>query len=288
MIEQKRNVALILSGVKSLIYIYIYIYAMTSNTQVVNFTLIPCASDDVIEAWKKMQTRFRDILQECQTFFDHVRTQCNHPSNRSMRCLRRAESGLCDKRFLAENKNKQIRFDEASLFGWDLRRNKDSIVLVFFDASPDDRWEYERIRDLTNAVMYTFADMMHDVAKEDEALNDIVVDMRLDRPPSRQKNNSSKVYVIEFQALEEEEGFKHFGYMDKLFKTKESAAEWYESVCGSFMRSMGKDQDWCSDWGPNSKLRCVLRRFHMEHCNMTEEDAVARLKADDKKIEVKH
>jgi hypothetical protein len=258
---------------------------MAFNTQVIVFSLARLASDDLKQAWQKTKKQLRDEERECQTFFDHVRTQCILPSNRSMRCLRRAESGLCDKSLSQENKNKQIRFHEGTLFGWDLHYPKDSIVFVFSDGSLDDRWDYERIRDLTNAIMYTFADVMDDVGEENELLDDIVVDMRLDKPSPREKKGISKVYAIEFQTFEEEEGFIHFGYMDKIFKTKESAAEWYENVCGSFMRPMGKKQHWCSDWGPNSKLRCVVRRFHMEHCNITEEEARIQLKADDNQKE---
>ena len=57
--------------------------------------------------------------------------------------------------------------------------------------------------------------------------------------------------------------FEHIGYMNKIFKTKQKACEYYDSF-NPQMRSLNAHKTWCSDWNPTTYLRYVVRPYSGE------------------------
>lgn len=76
------------------------------------------------------------------------------------------------------------------------------------------------------------------------------------------------VYVLEVQKAIEVSNisskiFEHVGYMKALFKTKQSACNYYDTY-NKHMRSLNAHDTWCSDWDPVTKLRYVVRKHNNE------------------------
>lgn len=57
---------------------------------------------------------------------------------------------------------------------------------------------------------------------------------------------------------------EHIGYMNKIFKTKNDACNYYNNH-HPHMRSLNAHNTWISDWEPNTKLRYVVRNFNGEY-----------------------
>jgi len=78
-------------------------------------------------------------------------------------------------------------------------------------------------------------------------------------------------YVLEVQRFVQEplneKGFYHVGYMNKIFKTKQQACDFYD-VNNPNMRSLNAHNTWYSDWDPNTKLRYTVRKFNCEHLSI--------------------
>lgn len=76
-----------------------------------------------------------------------------------------------------------------------------------------------------------------------------------------------KVYMLEVQRypnnINVEKGFVHVGYYKKCFRTKQEAAEFYDSN-NKHMRKLNAHGDWRSDWDPKTYFRYVVRRCHGE------------------------
>lgn len=58
--------------------------------------------------------------------------------------------------------------------------------------------------------------------------------------------------------------FEHIGYMNKLFKTKQEACDYYNGH-NQHMRSLNAHSTWCSDWDPTNNLRYVVRTWQGEY-----------------------
>jgi len=57
---------------------------------------------------------------------------------------------------------------------------------------------------------------------------------------------------------------EHIGYMNKLFKTKLEACDYYDKY-NSHLRSLNARNDWCSDWDPNRYLMYIIREDFYEY-----------------------
>lgn len=57
---------------------------------------------------------------------------------------------------------------------------------------------------------------------------------------------------------------QHIGYMNKIFKTKQDACEYYDKF-NPHMRSLNAHNTWCSDWDPNTKLMYIVREHFCEY-----------------------
>lgn len=57
---------------------------------------------------------------------------------------------------------------------------------------------------------------------------------------------------------------EHIGYMNKLFKTKQEACDYYDKY-NSHLRSLNAHNDWCSDWDPNTYLIYIIREHFYEY-----------------------
>ena len=55
----------------------------------------------------------------------------------------------------------------------------------------------------------------------------------------------------------------HIGYINKLFKTKQEASDYYDKF-NPHMRSLNSQKNWCSDWDPNTCLMYIVRRHFYE------------------------
>jgi len=79
------------------------------------------------------------------------------------------------------------------------------------------------------------------------------------------------LYVLEVQEFIPEplqdKGFVHVGYMDRVFKSKIEAIEYYDKY-NSHMRSINQYKNLCSDWDPDTYLRYIVRRYHGERKTM--------------------
>ena len=52
---------------------------------------------------------------------------------------------------------------------------------------------------------------------------------------------------------------EHIGYVNKVFKTKQEASNYYDTF-NPHMRSLNAQTKWCSDWDSNSGL--IRERFY--------------------------
>ena len=60
---------------------------------------------------------------------------------------------------------------------------------------------------------------------------------------------------------------EHIGYMNKLFKSKKEAAEYYDKY-NPHMRKLNAHENWCSDWDPNSCLIYIVREHFYEYLKL--------------------
>ena len=67
-------------------------------------------------------------------------------------------------------------------------------------------------------------------------------------------------YVLEvLEFITEDKKIKHIGYMKGKFKTKKDAVSYYDRH-NPHMRSLnGDDNNYISDWDPNTKLLYIVR-----------------------------
>lgn len=59
----------------------------------------------------------------------------------------------------------------------------------------------------------------------------------------------------------------HIGYMNKIFKTKKEASNYYNKF-NPHMRHLNAHNTWCSDWDPNSCLMYIVREYFYECLKM--------------------
>ena len=64
-------------------------------------------------------------------------------------------------------------------------------------------------------------------------------------------------------------GFKHVGYMDKVFKSEKRACKYYRKH-NRHMRPIGVFGVMWSDWDPETKLRYVVRQYYGECLSIRE------------------
>ena len=66
-------------------------------------------------------------------------------------------------------------------------------------------------------------------------------------------------YVLEvLEFITEDKKIKHIGYMKGKFKTKKDAVSYYDRH-NPHMRSLNGDDNYISDWDPNTKLLYIVR-----------------------------
>jgi hypothetical protein len=57
---------------------------------------------------------------------------------------------------------------------------------------------------------------------------------------------------------------EHIGYMNKLFKTKQKACDYYDSF-NPHLRSLNAHKNWCSDLDPATDLMYIVREYFYEY-----------------------
>ena len=57
---------------------------------------------------------------------------------------------------------------------------------------------------------------------------------------------------------------QHIGYMNKIFKTKQEACNYYDKF-NPHMRSLNAHKTWCSDYDPNTNLMYIVREHFYEY-----------------------
>ena len=57
---------------------------------------------------------------------------------------------------------------------------------------------------------------------------------------------------------------EHIGYMNKIFKTKQEACDYYNQNNPN-MRSLNAHNSWRSDWDPNNELMYIVRDHFYEY-----------------------
>ena len=72
-------------------------------------------------------------------------------------------------------------------------------------------------------------------------------------------------FIIKGQELHPEWNGKkeHIGYINKIFKTKKEACEYYY-LHNQHMRNINSENNWCSDWDPETKLLYIIREHSGE------------------------
>jgi len=53
---------------------------------------------------------------------------------------------------------------------------------------------------------------------------------------------------------------EHIGYLNKIFKTKQEASDYYK-IHNQQLRSISSQHNWSSDWDPETKLLYVIRKY---------------------------
>ena len=61
---------------------------------------------------------------------------------------------------------------------------------------------------------------------------------------------------------------EHIGYMNKLFKRKQDACEYYNKY-NQHMRLLNAHNDWCSDWDPKTYLMYIVREYFYEYLKIS-------------------
>ena len=57
---------------------------------------------------------------------------------------------------------------------------------------------------------------------------------------------------------------EHIGYMNKIFKTKQKACDYYDRF-NPHMRSLNAHKNWCSDWDQTTNLMYIVREHFFEY-----------------------
>jgi len=57
---------------------------------------------------------------------------------------------------------------------------------------------------------------------------------------------------------------EHIGYINKLFKSKQKASDYYDKF-NPHMRSLNAQENWCSDWDPTTGLMYIVREHFYEY-----------------------
>jgi len=52
---------------------------------------------------------------------------------------------------------------------------------------------------------------------------------------------------------------EHIGYINKIFNTKQEASDYYY-MYNQHMRVINSENNWCSDWDPQTNLLYVIRK----------------------------
>lgn len=60
---------------------------------------------------------------------------------------------------------------------------------------------------------------------------------------------------------------EHIGYINKIFKTKQEACDYYNKH-HPHMRSLNAHNTWCSDWDPETKFMYIVRQHFYEYLNI--------------------
>lgn len=60
---------------------------------------------------------------------------------------------------------------------------------------------------------------------------------------------------------------EHIGYMNKVFKTKKEASDYYDKF-NPHMRLLNAHKTWCSDWDPNTYLMYIVRERFYEYLKL--------------------
>lgn len=53
---------------------------------------------------------------------------------------------------------------------------------------------------------------------------------------------------------------EHIGYLNKIFKTKQEASDYYK-IHNQHLRSISSQHNWSSDWDPETNLLYVIRKY---------------------------
>jgi hypothetical protein len=61
---------------------------------------------------------------------------------------------------------------------------------------------------------------------------------------------------------------EHIGYMNKIFRTKQEASDYYHEH-NKDMRVINSENHWCSDWDPNTSLLYVVREYTGEYLKIS-------------------
>ena len=69
-------------------------------------------------------------------------------------------------------------------------------------------------------------------------------------------------YILEVLKFIPGKTLVHVGYMDKVFQSKEKAAEYYDEHNPN-MRGLNAHGEWRSDWDPETHLMYVVRELNI-------------------------
>lgn len=61
---------------------------------------------------------------------------------------------------------------------------------------------------------------------------------------------------------------EHIGYINKVFKTKQSASDYYDNF-NPHMRSLNAHKTWRSDWDPKTCLMYIVRDHYSEYLKIS-------------------
>lgn len=181
---------------------------------------------------------------------DVIRQTCNDNGNLDLKFLNRSEPAIA-----TLDERKQLRFDYT----------KEPNGIILFENYTNLYFELPELKIIAlalgagiNQCINKYFGIDSDKDYRDYIRYRLVSDYKAIWPGKITTN-----YILEVREFKEGFGFKHIGYINRLFNTEKKACCEYDKRFPR-MRSLNAFSTLCSDWDPDTKLRYLIRPYNCE------------------------